>query len=227
MSLILVPSRGPIDWRRLLADPTKQWRRRFSARTLAYAWERANGLPPEIRRAFPQAELPSLRTAQPLLAIPEHQVHLPGGRRPSQSDVFVLARTTSGLASITIEGKVDEDFGPLFDEWYAHPSNGKKARWQFITRVLGLEGVSARGLRYQLFHRLASAVVEAERFGAGDAIMLVHSFGARPELFGDYRAFVELFARQPKRGEILQLESRTPIRLHAGWVDGDRKHLKA
>src|SRR2546429_8263453 len=186
MTLILVPSRGPIDWRRLLAAPRKQWRRRFSARTLAYAWERANGLPPEIRRALAKAEVPSLRTAQILLAIPEHPVDLPGGRSPSQNDVFVLARTTSGLACITIEGKVDEDFGPVFDEWYAHPSTGKLARWHYITKVLGLEGVSPRGLRYQLFHRLASAAVEAERFGAGDAIMLVHSFGARPELFADY-----------------------------------------
>ena len=48
MSKVYVPSRGPDDWQRFLADPEKQWRRGFSARTAAYSWESANGLPPEI-----------------------------------------------------------------------------------------------------------------------------------------------------------------------------------
>ncbi|MGH7925887.1 MAG: DUF6946 family protein, partial [Candidatus Binatus sp.] len=34
--------------KRFLADPRKQWKSGFSARTLAQCWESANGLPPEI-----------------------------------------------------------------------------------------------------------------------------------------------------------------------------------
>lgn len=33
MPRIFVPSNGPGDWRCLLADPEKQWARRYSART--------------------------------------------------------------------------------------------------------------------------------------------------------------------------------------------------
>ncbi len=227
MKQIFVPTHGPDTWRELLADPVKHWRRGFSARTLAHAWERANGFPPEVRRAFQKADLRELRTIEMLLAIPEHQVDLPGGRRPSQTDVFVLARSPGGLVAVAVEGKVDEDFGPLVDEWYARPSLGKQERWRFITAKLGLHGVSARGLRYQLFHRLASAVIEAERFGARDAVMLVHSFKGRRDLFGDYSAFVELFGREAKRGTIVQLEAPHSIRLHAGWVTGNPRHLSA
>jgi len=39
---------GPNDWQSLLADPVKQWRKGFSARTLAYCWEAADGFPPEV-----------------------------------------------------------------------------------------------------------------------------------------------------------------------------------
>ena len=52
MSTIYVPSRGPDDWRRFLADPEKQWRRGFSARAAAYSWESVNRLPPEIEALF-------------------------------------------------------------------------------------------------------------------------------------------------------------------------------
>jgi hypothetical protein len=227
MGHILVPSRGPKDWRRLLADPEKHWRRGFSARTLAAAWEDSNGWPSEVRRALARAESPSLRQADILFAVPEYRVDLPGGRRPSQSDIFVLAQVRTGLATIMIEGKVHEDFGPLFDDWYSRPSSGKETRWRFITTTLGLHGVSARGLRYQLFHRLASAALAAQRFGAADAVMLVHSFGHQPDHFADYQAFVELFGRQSRRGEIIQLASSSPTRLHAGWVVGNREYLRA
>ena len=39
-----------------------------------------------------QSDTPALREAEFLLAIPEHEVPLPGGIRPSQNDLWVLAR---------------------------------------------------------------------------------------------------------------------------------------
>src|SRR5688500_6454146 len=35
---IYVPSTGPNDWRRLLADPAKQWRKGYSAMAVARCW---------------------------------------------------------------------------------------------------------------------------------------------------------------------------------------------
>jgi hypothetical protein len=61
MSRILAFTSGPDDWRALLADPVKHWRTGYSARTLAYCWEAADGFHPEVAAALG-------RTADPLLA---------------------------------------------------------------------------------------------------------------------------------------------------------------
>jgi hypothetical protein len=58
-----------------------------------------------------------------LLAFPEYKVPLPGGTRPLQNDVFVLAKGGDQLISIMIEGKVSEPFGELvcyesYDVWF-------------------------------------------------------------------------------------------------------------
>lgn len=74
MSRIYLPSLGPASWQAMLADPTKHWRTGYSARTLAYCWEQATGLPPEIARMFDQP-------SELLLALPEHKVPLVGGQR--------------------------------------------------------------------------------------------------------------------------------------------------
>ena len=42
---ITLKSKGPEDWRTLLADPEIHWRRGYSARTLAHSWEDCNGEP--------------------------------------------------------------------------------------------------------------------------------------------------------------------------------------
>src|SRR5262245_25892633 len=84
MSKILIPSPGPDAWQKFLAEPDKQWRSGYSAKTLACCWQDCNGLPQEIGELFSsefEHELPEL-----LLAIPEHKVPLPGGDRASQID---------------------------------------------------------------------------------------------------------------------------------------------
>jgi hypothetical protein len=45
MTKIYLPSFGPTDWQRLLADPVKHWRVGYSAMALANCWEAAQGLP--------------------------------------------------------------------------------------------------------------------------------------------------------------------------------------
>jgi hypothetical protein len=65
MSRIFVPSRGPDDWKSLLADPDKHWARGYSARTRAHCWEEAEGFPFEIRRVLSQH--PALDPVEALL----------------------------------------------------------------------------------------------------------------------------------------------------------------
>jgi len=98
MPNILIPASSPDDWKRFLADPEKHWRTGYSARSLAYCWQEADGIPSEILSVLGQT--PALQGLKTILAIPEHQVPLPGGRRPSQHDVWALAETATGLVSI-------------------------------------------------------------------------------------------------------------------------------
>src|SRR6266850_3014165 len=177
MARILTFTSGPEDWQALLADPTKHWKTGCSARTLAYCWEEAaEGFPPEVSKALQQTDEASLRELTPILAIPEFKVPLPGGVRPSQNDLFVLARGAKGPVSIMVEGKVSESFGPTLGEWRNEASQGKKQRLQFLLRTLGLMEVPTASIRYQLLHRAASAVITGEQFRAAAAVMLVHSF---------------------------------------------------
>src|SRR5439155_18833766 len=101
---------GPSDWQAVLAEPTKHWRTRYSARTLAHCWEAAAGCPSEVSAAMAVSSDPRLADLEPLLAVPEFKVPLPGGERASQNDIFVLARSTAGPVSIMVEGKVNETF---------------------------------------------------------------------------------------------------------------------
>ncbi len=72
MNKIFLPTVGPHDWQKLLADPEKQWRTGYSARTIAYAWEAAKGhFPPEVERIFPEAGDKRVGNLEILLGFPE------------------------------------------------------------------------------------------------------------------------------------------------------------
>lgn len=170
-SRILVPSAGPSDWRRLLADPEKHWRDGYSAKAAAERWEASTGLPPEIGSLF---EAVGLGPSELLLAVPEWKTPLPGGERESQTDVFALVHAPRGVFACAVEAKVIEPFGPTVAEWLAGASAGKLERLAYLCDLLGLPNPPAGELRYQLFHRTAVALIEAERFGCAGAAMIVH-----------------------------------------------------
>ena len=193
MTKFFIPSGGPEAWKNFLAEPEKQWKTGFSAKSLAYCWEEAKGFPKEVRSALDSSEVPTLRNLDLLMAFPEHQVPLLGGRRPSQNDIFVLGRASDGLVSITVEGKVDEPFGPTLREWSRPSSEGKRKRLGYLSGVLGKDFSDCPDIRYQLIHRTASAMILAEAFFAKTAVMLVHSFSRKDSWFEDYAEFIALF----------------------------------
>lgn len=227
MTRILAFSQGPQDWQALLADPVKHWRKGYSARTLAHSWEAADGLPPEVAVALAGASDPVLEGIEPVLAIPEFKVPLPGGVRASQNDIFVLARSLAGPVSIVVEGKVAESFGPKLGEWFATPSDGKKTRLNFLLKTLGLTAHPDDGVRYQLLHRTASAILVGEQFRATAAVMLVHSFSQEMAGWEDYQAFTQLFGVEAQVGVVQKLGDRTSIPLFGCWVVGNPAFLDA
>ncbi len=84
-------------------------------------------------RLFSSSGIASFREVTPLLVIPEYQGPLPGGARPSQNDLFVLAKAIDDeLVTITIEGKVAEPFGPTLSEWLKDKTKGKARRLVYL-----------------------------------------------------------------------------------------------
>lgn len=216
---ILVPTQSPEDWRRLLAKPDLHWKVGFSAMTLARSWESAAGWPPEVGAMFDAS--PEFRGIEPLLIIPEYKVPLPGGRRDSQTDVFVLARHAVGLVAVAVEGKVDEPFGPTVAERRADYSAGVEERLASILECLGLSDVPG-SIRYQLLHRTASAVLAARQYFGGNAVMLVHSFSPTDRWFEDFAAFAGLFHITPRIGDVVTVGRCGDVHLSLGWCKGDQ-----
>lgn len=224
MNPIYIPAKTADQWAQFLAEPEKRWKTGFSARTLAYSWQEANGFPSEVHQALASYE--PLADIKLLLALPEHQVHLPGGSRPSQNDIWVLARAGTELVSIAVEGKVNEPFGPALADWLDGGSAGKTVRLAFLRNELGLPEDIPDTVRYQLLHRTASAIIEAKRFGAKHAVMLVHSFSQSNLWFEDYSAFAALLGAQVEVNRITSIGERDGVHLHLAWVCGDDEYLK-
>lgn len=223
MSTIYLPAGSADQWAQFLAEPVKHWRTGFSARTLAYSWQEAAGFPSEVARVLRASD--RLRGIELLLAIPEHQVPLPGGSRPSQNDIWALASSEAGLVSIAVEGKVEEPFGPTVSEWLAEASTGKTTRLTFLQDLLSLPGALPSGIRYQLLHRAASALIEAKRFHATQAILLVHSFSPAATWFSDYEAFASLLGVRAQANRVHSAGTRGGVEFHIAWVSGDAAYL--
>jgi hypothetical protein len=225
---VYIPTTGPDDWQRFLADSAKQWRTGFSAKTLAYCWECANGgLPNEIASML----RPYGGEVELLLAIPEYRVALPGASRgESQSDIFALARAGHRTFAITVEGKVNEPFSETVGDWLQTASDGQRERLAFMCDLLGLTLPLPDHIHYKLLHRTASAVVEARRFKTDAAAMIVHSFSRERMRFGDFAQFASLFDT-PKEITVadrlvaVRANARPP--LYLGWACGDCRFLSA
>jgi len=223
MSRIYIQANNAEQWAQFLAEPVKHWRTGYSAKTLAYSWQEADGFPTEVLAALSkEARFSDIKL---LLALPEHQVPLPGGTRPSQNDIWALAHAGADLVSIAVEGKVSEPFGPTLDEWRSEGSPGKSARLAFLYGELGLPEELPGNVRYQLLHRAASSVIEAKRFNASHAVMLVHSFSSTHEWFEDYAAFAKLLGADVTLNGIVAVGKRGGVNLYLCWVCGNPEYL--
>ena len=226
MKRIVVPTRGPEDWKQLLAQPDRHWKPGYSAMALAHCWEAAEGeLPPEVVAALKASQAPDLEGLELLVAIPEFKVQLDGGARPSQTDLLVLARGGRGLVCIAIEGKVGEDFGPTLAAKRRAQDGGVPTRLAQLHRVLDLTSPLPGEIRYQLLHRTAAAVLAAEKFSAATAVMLVHSFSPTNAHFEDFKAFAEHLGVQAEVGAVHPVRRGSSPTLFIGWCRGPERFL--
>jgi len=222
MTPIYKPTTKPEDWKDFLADPEKHWKTGYSAKAMAYSWKESAGIPAEIRKILEdrfKAEI------EPLIIIPEYKVALPGGRRDSQNDAFLLARIGDLTAAIMVEGKVNESFGPTIKDWYKNPSEGKQKRLKFLCDKLGSSFPPPDHLRYQLFHRTASPILTALKFKTDIAIMLVHSFSQDHIWREDFDNFTTYLHAEPHASGLIRLPSKAAPPTYVGWVTGDPQYL--
>jgi len=226
MSKIYVASRAPESWKELLAEPDKHWKTGYSARSLACCWEESQGFPKSVTDVFKSSSFELFHSVKFILGIPEHKVDLPPkGGRPSQNDLFILAKSQDELISIAVESKVAEPFGPLVSEWVEDASPGKSERLEFLINLLEINNKDISNIRYQLLHRTASALIEAERFCAPHALMLVHSFSQEHQWFEDYAAFAALYGLKTEPNAIVYVGEINGKNLYLGWATGEAEYL--
>jgi len=226
MNHVFVPTHGPTDWKPLLAKPDLHWKPGHSAMALAQCWESAAGFPPEIATALQSSGAQEIADAELLLGIPEYEVALPGGERPSQTDLMVFARSRAGLVVLAVEGKVDEEFGPTLGAKRGEKSEGVDKRLTALNQILGFSQPLNDKIRYQLLHRTASALLTAERFNASAAVMLVHSFSRHRLWFDDFVAFASLFGGVAEAGRVFRTKTAVARPLFLGWCSGGERFLR-
>ena len=179
------------QWRQLLREPGTQWRVGYSALELAHSWLGAAGIPTSIKSVLDNSGVAELSGLELTAGYPEYSVDLDTDRAPSENDLFALCRGPSGDVVMMVEGKVNEPFGDLVGEWRRHdgPRRGRETRLEWLCERLGVSTDDLDDLRYQLFHRTASALIEAQAREVLTALMLVHSFSPRNASIEDYRRF--------------------------------------
>jgi hypothetical protein len=217
---ILIPTINAESWRDLLADRELHWKEGYSAMLTALSWEKNNDLPKEIKQVL--SDNIEFNGIELLLAIPEYKVSLPGGSRPSQNDVLALITSNQTLSLMTVEGKTKEDFDDKICDWKNKTSEtGIKKRLGFILDKIGVKDDNIEHLRYQLFHRLASAVIMTEKFHAKNAIMIIQSFNDNNDEnhFQDFLNFLKLYKiESAEKNKLYKLKEINGINLFAGWV---------
>jgi hypothetical protein len=175
----------PIAVKRYLAEE-RHWKPGYSACELATSWIQAGDIPNSVRVVLDQSD--TYRGCRLVEGFFERQVDLRTPGQPSQTDLLsVVQLKEGGYAVIAVEGKVKETFGPLVADW--ENSHGKTRRLASLCALLELKEGDVQRLRYQLLHRAASALYEAERYGADHAMLLVHSFDPDHASLDDFQVF--------------------------------------
>jgi hypothetical protein len=210
------PLARPEDIIPFLARGEFQWRKSRSAYEAAHSWFGAHDLPQSVREVIEGDSV--FAGAKLIEAFFEKETDLDTFGRPSQTDVLALLRLKSGLGVLGIEAKVDETFGPLISEW-RDGSPGKEQRLSGLAIRVGFDPGIVEKLRYQLLHRTAATLIEAERYGACDAAMIIQSFDPNHAWFDEFRLFSEAMSLAlDKPGKLSPALEIGGIRLRLGWV---------
>ena len=211
------PITRPEDIIPRLAKQGRHWKKGYSAYELAHSWVGAKGIPDPVVAVLHQAE--EFLGMELIDGFFEKETDLRSRGRPSQTDLLALTGDGEGFTVLGVEGKVDEPFGPLISEWLTDASANKRARLSVLQQTLGLADHNVSNLRYQLLHRTAAAIYEAQRYKVRRALMLVHSFSEGHSWFDDFRVFADAIGTPVSGTNELSAEVEVEgVSLRLGWV---------
>jgi hypothetical protein len=214
------PLSKPEDVIKFLGKGDKHWRQGRSAYELAHCWFAAQAIPETVRAVL--ATDATLGYATLVKGIFETQTDLDDlGRGPSQTDLLALLETPGGNVVLGVEGKVDEPFGEFVSAWLDY-SPSKLRRLASVLERLALGSRAVSGLRYQLLHRTAAVLIEAERYSASDAVMLVQSFSPSHIRAGfeDFQKFsIALGTPIDAPGMLSMPRMIQNVKLRLGWCE--------
>ncbi|MEH6611147.1 MAG: hypothetical protein V7696_17385 [Halioglobus sp.] len=228
MKRIFIPTSSGSDWQKLLAKPDLHWKSGRSAMSAAACWEDSfPNLPEDILNVLDSSEDDALVNLELVLAVPEWETDLPGGDRPSQTDILAVTRNESGLVILGVEAKVDEPFGPTVGEKRRGASAGQQERLTYLQEQLGCSNPVPDNIRYQLLHRTVSAALTAQEFHAPVAVMLVQSFSPVEKWRDDFDAFCIAVEAQRITPNLYEIHMGNGARLLIGWCHGSEKYLSS
>ncbi|NQU59042.1 MAG: hypothetical protein HQ513_17560 [Rhodospirillales bacterium] len=212
--------RAPTDIIPHLARGELHWKKGYSACELATSWVSAGDIPANVRTVLDQNFV--YENARFVEGFFERSVDLRTPGFPSETDLMVIVATADGLAVIGVEGKVEEPLGPLVDDWLRADDRGhenRRRRLESLCATLGLDAEQVGDLRYQLLHRTASTVYEAQRYMAAHALMLVHSFSQKNSWFEDFAAFADGMGQPVQEpGQMSSVKTCEGVGLALAWV---------
>lgn len=225
------------DWKPIVGD--KNWVPSHSAFELAQHWHRAASFPSNVQAVIGGSSESVLLGLHPEYGVVEKPVFLDSFVGPSWTDIMLYARNGRGdSVVIAVEGKAHEPFADPVRHWVRDLSAGRTIesedqpkpsrvrRLEYLSRVLRIQISSDSPLRYQLLHRTASAVQEAQLHGSVAAMVLVHSFAAESSNSVDFTNFLEKLSVLPGDGLVgpIQLGIGSNMATYFAWVSDNPWH---
>lgn len=183
-----LPMRGPEEVRPHLGKQY-HWKPGHSAQAVAYSWFKAGSIPARVATVLDQVAW--FKGATLVDAFLERKTDLRDGcGAASQTDLLAIVTADGGrdLAIVAVEAKVREPFGKLVSEWL-DGSARKEVRLTRLCELFRISREDALPLRYQLLHRAAAAIYEAERYRRDVAAFVVQSFCPDATGMTDFVAF--------------------------------------
>ncbi len=221
------------DWRDVVSK--KNWVPSRSAYELAVRWQKAPQFPKKVTELLNTTSERAFQGLRRNYVVVEMPTFLDTLKAPSWTDLMVYAHNEDGEPIVIgVEGKTDEPFAERVQFWVRdssdlerQPKETRLRRLKFLSRILRVTLEPNCRLRYQLLHRTAALLLEAEKVGAKAALVLIHSFDdAKPDNWNDYVSFLnQLGIQNPEKMKIagpVSLGHDFDINMFFGWVHDER-----